>query len=930
MGLGKQLINGLYALGYFGIGTITLAAQQPLRSATNGHPTYQAPAQITAAPVLIDHFAQKSQQWLNQWGEAEIALQGSRSDRLQGSVGVLLPLQQSSQQLLFTQGGWQRDPEGTLLSLGIGQRWFYSAPSYWGYNLFYDYRRHGQHQRLGLGVEQRHSSLSWNLNGYLPLSPRRLVANRADWVRPARGLDLRLQYQPPQQPHWQVNLTTERYFGTIDSARDHTLQRNPTAVTLGVAYTPLPLVTAGYGFKVGSGRQRTHQLQLTLHYHLGVPLAHQLDPQQVAAAHSLDRNRLALVQRNFRMVLQQQPNDEIQLALQPGRICQPVGSPPVTIALQLHSPRPLEEWQLEWRGDLLQHTAHPTINAAKNQASLILPHHPGTYRLQLVARNARGVVAYSNELWVVAEAANSSEPIPLPATPGLMEQTPGDTTPEGEQAPKADNRTLSSASMETPLTETTHLPSLTPGVGGGEHGSVQGSESEKGDSDHSETPKRKVPPSPRDNLNDTDNLNDLPAHTEDRQEQRSELIPLPADSGLMEQTPGDTTSDGEKPPKADNRTLPSASTETPAVSVDTPSPKRSCSTDTENRRSLPFAEDTPPTKTPGSSASTPSARVVAGGNHLVTPGNDHSDQNSGLNMPIQNTPKIESSSDSEKNDSDHLENANNQPPANDADQSASKIKLNEEITPVVSVDTLSLRTTETKNRRTLSFSENIPSTQTTGSKSSTPGVDKLRDESEDSRDLLEDHNDDSPTQNAKLSTSTQGASEIENKIVDIQETDIITTVISRNPLQEQEATSINNRKVKSLEKSPYRQIVTVFGQQDNPLHTSSSIPENSLLTNDNQSEQTKFKIIRQKIEDNKLEYDRCLTLKNTDEDMDGLKKLQYLSDLYHPSEQDGKESDEILERKKLEIKIRDKKLESNASVFQKIFSKSGISIFRET
>lgn len=374
-------------------------------TAQPGRMVASQPRQL-AAPVLINHLAKKSQQWLNQWGEAEIALQGSRSDRLQGNVGMLLPLQQSSQQLLFTQGGWHRDQEGTLLSLGIGQRWFYSADSYWGYNLFYDHRRHGQHQRLGLGVEQRHSSLIWNLNGYLPLSPRRLVANRADWVRPARGIDLHLQYQPPQQPHWQVNLTTERYFGTIPAVRDHTLQRNPTAVTLGVAYTPLPLVTAGYGFKLGSGRQRSHQLQLTLHYQLGVPLAHQLDPQQVAATHSVDRNRLALVQRNFRMVLQQQPNDEIQLALQPERICQPVGSR-VTIALQLHSPRPLEEWRLEWRGDLLQHSAHPSINAAKNQASLILPHHPGTYRLQLIARNARGVVAYSNELLVIAKAANS-------------------------------------------------------------------------------------------------------------------------------------------------------------------------------------------------------------------------------------------------------------------------------------------------------------------------------------------------------------------------------------------------------------------------------------------------------------------------------------------------------------------------------------------
>lgn len=543
MRLGKELVSSLCTLGYFGIGTIALAAQQPLQRGAKQQPTQSlAQAQTTAtpavawqlqavvpasptqpqrviwqgeplpgaqpddvvnttrepprqrpevavatpplsskvpsravaplpaqlpttdsrqqrqpaAPVLITHLAQKSQQWLNQWGEVEIALQSSRSDGLQGSVALLLPLEQSPQQLLFTQGGWHRDQEGTLLSLGVGQRWFYSAHSHWGCNLFVDYRRHDQHQRLGLGAEQRHSSLVWNLNGYLPLSPRRLVANRADWVRPARGFDLRLQYQPPQQPHWRVNLTTEHYWGTIAATRDHGRQHNPTAVTLGVAYTPLPLVTAGYDFKVGTGQQRSHQLQLTLHYHLGVPLAHQLDPQQVAATQSLEGNRLNLVQRSRHLVLQQQPNDEIQLILQPERIVQPVGSR-VTIALQLRSSRPLKEWMLEWQGDLLQHTAPPQINAAQDQAGLILPSRPGNYRIQLVARNARGVVAYSNELWVIAEAVEvpANQHAPGPATRPAAPVQPSDMshltpTVDSEPVDEADGGGRSGTSVTPP------------------------------------------------------------------------------------------------------------------------------------------------------------------------------------------------------------------------------------------------------------------------------------------------------------------------------------------------------------------------------------------------------------------------------------------------------------------------------------------------
>jgi hypothetical protein len=355
----------------------------------------------SAAPVLINQLAQKGQKWLRQWGEAEIALQGSQLDRLQGSVALLLPLQQRSQQLLFTQGGWHRDHEGSLFTLGGGRRHFTAAQCYCGYNLFVDYRHRGQHQRLGLGLEHRSTPLIWNLNGYLPLTSRRLVADRSHWVCPAQGLDFHLQYQPPRHPHWRIKLITERYWSTVGAAGELPLQRHPTAVTVWVGYTPLPLVTADYGFKMGGRQPGTHQLQLTLHYHLGVPLAHQLDPQQVAAAHSLERSRLALVQRNRRMVLEQRPNDEIQLVLQPERICQPVSSR-VTIAIQLRSTRPLEEWMLDWRGDLLQDAARPQINAAQDQAILILPTRPGTYRLQLVARNARGVVAYSNELRVVA------------------------------------------------------------------------------------------------------------------------------------------------------------------------------------------------------------------------------------------------------------------------------------------------------------------------------------------------------------------------------------------------------------------------------------------------------------------------------------------------------------------------------------------------
>jgi adhesin/invasin len=124
-----------------------------------------------------------------------------------------------------------------------------------------------------------------------------------------------LYHQPLQQPHWRFKLIGERYFGRTLSERDKTRCHNQSIVTTGVDFTPVPLITAGYGYRLGSGKQKTHQLQLALTYRLGIPLMQQLDTHQVAAVHSLAGNRLALVQRNNQIVLQQQPNNEIQLEL---------------------------------------------------------------------------------------------------------------------------------------------------------------------------------------------------------------------------------------------------------------------------------------------------------------------------------------------------------------------------------------------------------------------------------------------------------------------------------------------------------------------------------------------------------------------------------------------------------------------------------------
>ncbi|WP_253306468.1 inverse autotransporter beta domain-containing protein [unidentified bacterial endosymbiont] len=237
-------------------------------------------------------------QWLNQFGQAEIAL----SDRLSGSalrtgrLALLLPLYQQSHQLILTQWRVLRDRQQTTLDFGIGQRFFNQAQSYWGYNVFYDYHRQGNHGGLGLGLEQRGATRTVAVNGYLPLSGWRISEDQRSQSRSVKGIDLRLQQQLPKYPQLQLNAVLEHYFDqSLVSVHEQQTPR-PTAFMLGLDYTPIPLFTTSYAYQLASGGLRNHQLQLRLIYRLGVPWGQQLDPTQVAQ--SLASNHYALIQRH--------------------------------------------------------------------------------------------------------------------------------------------------------------------------------------------------------------------------------------------------------------------------------------------------------------------------------------------------------------------------------------------------------------------------------------------------------------------------------------------------------------------------------------------------------------------------------------------------------------------------------------------------------
>ncbi|WP_139771383.1 inverse autotransporter beta domain-containing protein, partial [Salmonella enterica] len=64
-------------------------------------------------------------------------------------------------------------------------------------------------------------------------------------------------------------------------------QRNPHAITVGINYTPVPLITLGAEQRQGQSGKSDTRLTLNMNYHLGVPWRAQVDPTAVAAMRSL-------------------------------------------------------------------------------------------------------------------------------------------------------------------------------------------------------------------------------------------------------------------------------------------------------------------------------------------------------------------------------------------------------------------------------------------------------------------------------------------------------------------------------------------------------------------------------------------------------------------------------------------------------------------
>lgn len=254
--------------------------------------------------------------WLNQYGTAQIAIQPA--DKLSQSTlsaDMLLPIYQNPDWLVFTQLGGRNLDERTTLNLGVGVRRF-SEQWMYGVNTFYDVDITGHNRRVGVGGELSADYLRFSANGYLRLNNWHQSRDLEDYdERPANGFDITTSGWLPSYPQLGGKLKYEQYFGDEVALKDKdNRSKAPNAMTVGMNYTPFPLVTLGADWRKGKDIDDL-QLQAQLNYSFGIPWDEQVSSGAVANLRTLSGNRMALVERNNNIVLEYRKQELISLAL---------------------------------------------------------------------------------------------------------------------------------------------------------------------------------------------------------------------------------------------------------------------------------------------------------------------------------------------------------------------------------------------------------------------------------------------------------------------------------------------------------------------------------------------------------------------------------------------------------------------------------------
>ncbi|WP_162208221.1 invasin domain 3-containing protein [Yersinia pekkanenii] len=286
-----------------------------------GDPLYQQDsgryAGQRAKSAIVNEANESVQTWLNQFGTARIQLNVNDDFHLDNSaLDFLIPLYDGESSMLFTQLGARNKNSRNTINIGTGVR-TYTGNWMYGINTFFDNDVTGHNKRIGVGTEVWTDYLKLSANGYLGTTdwhPSRDIEYYNE--RPADGYDIRAEAYLPSYAQLGGKLMYEKYKGDeVALFGTNNRQKDPYAVTAGLNYTPIPLVTLGVDHRVGKGSNNDTSFNLQLNYRLGESWQKHISPSAVAASRTLAGSRYDLVERNNNIVLDYQKHELIRLTL---------------------------------------------------------------------------------------------------------------------------------------------------------------------------------------------------------------------------------------------------------------------------------------------------------------------------------------------------------------------------------------------------------------------------------------------------------------------------------------------------------------------------------------------------------------------------------------------------------------------------------------
>lgn len=355
--------------------------------------------------VLTNKVTNEAESLLSPWGKASFNLNVDEHGNWSGSSGsMFMPWADNNRYLAWSQLGFTRQDDGLVGNIGVGQRW---VAGQWllGYNTFYDNQLASDLQRAGFGAEAWGEYLRLSANYYQPLNGWQGETETLE-QRLARGYDVTAQAWLPFYRHIFTSLSLEQYFGErVDLFNSGTGYRNPVAVTMGLNYTPVPLVTLTAQHKQGESGVTQENLGLKLNYRFGVPLKKQLSASQVAATSSLRGSRYDSVDRSNLPVMEyrQRKTLSVFLATPPWELH---SGETVQLKLQVRASHRIR--QITWQGDTqaLSLTPPPNNRSVDGWSVIVPPGRGGAeniWRLSVTIEDDRGQKVTSN--WITLKQA---------------------------------------------------------------------------------------------------------------------------------------------------------------------------------------------------------------------------------------------------------------------------------------------------------------------------------------------------------------------------------------------------------------------------------------------------------------------------------------------------------------------------------------------